>query len=1343
MIRPLGVLGAVAAFGLAFSPAAQAQPDDWGITRHPPPAHPHGPTKRPPRNRPPRNPNANPTPPPSGPAAQNADAARTALLIERYFRVLEADPRESFAFQRLLDLYRERDGTIDRLVEDLRGRVAADPRAFAPRMILGHVYRGRNELAAAEAIYAEAAALRPEDTAPQIALAHLRRPTDPVAARQLLESALDRTRIAADREALLRELGEIALDMRDVDGARVYFDRLARDAGQSVYLRTELARALATRGDHARAVEEYQRVLRALRGDARVSGPVLRDLARSQLDAGDAPAAIETLDRALRVSEPGVRREIRDVLVEAYRRDDRLPELAERLAHEGSDFETLELLARVHDELGNEGPALDAYRRALARNPRDIDARVHVVQLLSRSGRIEDVIAEYRALIRVAPREPRFVVELAQLLMQTGQREEALRLAAETARRFGSEPSVHVALAELYSRWNEDTLALREMETLARIDPHDPAHLDALGAQQLAAGQREAALATWRRILTADTDRARAHATLGAIYADHDMLADAEAAYREAVRLEPDHLDYVRGHANVLERLRRDDEAAAAWSRVLDLAAGDRAARREARQRVVAIWARSQRLGRSVADLERRFRATPPDVEAGRFLAEAYRVQRRPDEARRVLAEVIALEPGDVESLLALERARATAGDLDGAIEVLARLVEADPRRAPQYLQRMAEHALALYRDEDAVRYAARAVEHTPDDAEAHRRLGDLYRARQDTERAIASYRRAIELDERLFPTYLELAELHLARGELREADILYRRVLRASPDDDLVGRAARASIQIHIGNGTLEELEQDLLPLAIGHTQRPIYRRAVVELYDALAGPLIQRAARGGTEGREARDRLHRLGGRAIKPLLEALADDDPAQRRVAVALLGHLGNPNAAAPLLAAATHGDADLELRRRALLAAAAIAPPELAPRLAEISEGPLRPIATLALARLAAPGRREVLAALRNALAHGSPVVQAYAALGLGRARDAQSLETLRTLLHDGLDDVRAAAAWALSRSGELDDDREHALAEMLRSGRAVPARAAADALGRAGGARGRDALADALFNADASRRRAFAAGLRLAAVRPRSPAGAAADTELPMPALPPESFAEYFDLVLAAGAAPAETPVDLAPLRPALQQAIQEALAGTDPRILAALDVLSGRESGLALGPLTASLDTWPEEPRRAALAELTALGESIAPALATVAGHADPRIRAAAVHLLGLVDTPESDAAVVAALDDTDPSVRRAALAAVSPGATTVARVAALLHADRDWSLRTRAAEALGRLAAPECVPPLAEALRTDRYAFVREAAALALARIGTPEALAALREAAAHDSEPRVREAATAALH
>src|SRR6202521_1912580 len=161
----------------------------------------------------------------------------------------------------------------------------------------------------------------------------------------------------------------------------------------------------------------------------------------------------------------------------------------------------------------------------------------------------------------------------------------------------------------------------------------------------------------------------------------------------------------------------------------------------------------------------------------------------------------------------------------------------------------MAQYALQTYKDEDAIKYAARAVELNPDDAEGHRRLGEMYRSKQDVDHAIVEFPAAITKNDRLFLVYFQLADLLLSKGQSDEADRLFRRVLRGAPDEELVARATRLSMQINLGKGTLESLEQDLLPLAIGQPQKPIYRHLLVEIYGSLTFGLVQRVRHGSAD--------------------------------------------------------------------------------------------------------------------------------------------------------------------------------------------------------------------------------------------------------------------------------------------------------------------------------------------------------------------------------------------------------------------------------------------------------------------------------------------------------------
>jgi len=418
---------------------------------------------------------------------------------------------------------------------------------------------------------------------------------------------------------------------------------VSADAG--VFSRGEFARALAAHGLHAQAAVEYSRLARALRGDPRVLGPILRDRAREQLESGDAEAAITSLHGLLRRSgaRGGERAELLALLKRAYRRLGRLSEFATELAGSaGSHADVWALVGRLRDEAGDTQAAAQAYRRSLRSSPRDLDTRERLVHVLVRAGRLDDAIRESRQLVHTARGEPRYLVALVRLLVQTGQRQAALDAASRASRSRSRDPSLHRALAELYDELGEAARATAELERVLRISPRDPEALIALGTRRLGEGDRAGAVSFFRRIVRS-VPGFRGHLELGQVLADHDLLPEAERELRTALRLAPNELSVVRALASVLERTRdgggrvarrrRETESADLWARVLELAS-DARTRREAREHLVLG---SIRRGASREDMSRwrqAFAAEPPDLEAGRFLALALLRQRPPRRQR-------------------------------------------------------------------------------------------------------------------------------------------------------------------------------------------------------------------------------------------------------------------------------------------------------------------------------------------------------------------------------------------------------------------------------------------------------------------------------------------------------------------------------------------------------------------------------------------------------------------------------------------------------------------------------------------------------------------------------------
>ena len=716
---------------------------------------------------------------------------------------------------------------------------------------------------------------------------------------------------------------------------------------------------------------------------------------------------------------------------------------------------------------------------------------------------------------------------------------------------------------------------------------------------------------------------------------------------------------------------------------------------------------------------------------------------RRPVDAERALRAIVAGAPGDAEAHLALERALVSQKKLAEAITVLGGLVKVDPRRARESYKRMAEYAAELYRDDDAIRFASKAVEQNPDDAEGHRKLGEMYRRRQDVQNAVVELRRALSKNDRLFPVYFDLAELLITQGEVDEADRLLRRVVRASPDDDLVIRAARLSMQVNLGRGSLETLERDLLPAALGNPMRPVFRRLLVEVYDNLAFPLIHDAkGEDALRAKAAREALRRIGERAVKPLLDALADDRKAQQHTAIELLSRISNVSAAPALLAFAT-GKSDGDLRTRAMVAACALDDPSVLPRLKAViaPAGNVRVDETDTVAIAAAWGvarlkTERALPLLKEMLASDAPSVRSLAAIGIGLLSAKSEAAELSRMAASAEQEppVRAAAAFALGAIG--GDGAKGVLLRLADTANPLVRGTAIIALSRVGSPEARRVVAAALVSPDPQLREAGKSAALVLGVH---------EFRLQGEALPvPEGRVDVRD-VLSRLRPRGYSPDDEARALVAFEKDIVEAAAtvvNTGPeggRVVA--DALLSRGGRPALSPLTDAIDAASVENRRSAEAAAARIGGALVTSFVAQAQHPSAEVRVRAIRVLALREEPAARAVVIAGLSDPDAGVQRAALAllAASEDAAAFAAVTKLAQSDPSWPVRARATETLGAsLRGPRgaaALPVLASIAEKDPIAFVREAAVRALGTTTDARARAAISNVEKKDPEATLR--------
>jgi tetratricopeptide (TPR) repeat protein/HEAT repeat protein len=1301
-------------------------------------------------------------------------------LVQRYTKIVLDQPGDVQALQKLVQHYRERDGNLKKALTEFEAKVAAaDAQAWSAKVALAGLYRFAGRGDDAVKTYLEVVKDRPKEAGPLMALASLEvERKDRAAAKGHYDQALALVKTAGEIDQLRLTLMKLSLEMKEYEAAKKYHDDRVKASGNAFFVKGELGRELMAMGQYERAETEFRELVKFAQGDNRVLPQALHQLGEALVKAKKYEEAMQQLKKGLSIAgqDAGIRNQILDTMSGAYREQNKLAELIALIeADKPSDFQRLSRLGALHEELGQFDKAIASYRKALSADSKNIDVRHRLVKLLEINGELEKAVSEYEALIKAAPTNHQYVFDFSSVLIQRGERAKALKLLTDLESRISDDADALVDLADRYDDLEEKDKALKALQKAAQLGLNEE-HLEKLGDRYFVAGDKKKALETWARIKTVMPNKAKAAVKLGEVYLQHDMIVEGLASIREAITLEPKNGHHRMALAMALQQAGMQGtaayyaEAVTVLEKLLEEAAGDTSLaihEPNARKRLIDIWAATKELPQKIAPLQAKFAGTPPDVLSGKLLAAAHERLGQLAEAESTLRKLVEVAPGSLDAYGQLVAVLKRQGKLADTLPVYEKWVEASTvQQAFVLYQQMSQIAAELYRDDDAIKYAAKAVSLRSENAEGHRQLAEMYRRRQDIPSAIAEFRIAISQNKSLYAAYFDLAEILLSISEVEEADRLLRHVMRsASRDEDLVAKAARLSVQINLGKGSLESLEKDLLPLSIANPQKPLYRRLLVELYGSMTFPLVQKLrskARTEAEATAARTELSRIGARAVKPLLDALGDDRESQQKIAIEVLAYVENKGAGPALFNYAT-GAAEKSLRVRAMVACGALRSVDLLPKYEQLlapKDGkelvPLSdPLALAAAWGVARLGDKKAEPLLNKLVSSTANDVRALAALGLGLGKEKKNAGTLVQLVKsaDTSPVVQAAALESLTELGSLASLDRATLRSAAESADPVLRRSAMLALARSGtkaevaqpGGVG-EVVASSVFSTQSD--------VRDAAVTAASILGGATPKRTAEPLAVPDgpilvtSAIQSFEPEALSATDRAKTLVAFAPT---LQRVAVAALATSPERGRAVADALLAVRQVGGLPPFVRAGDALADDLRAQARAVSDDIVAAAVPSLVSLVRHPSIDVRTRAAELLA--DRPE-DAAQKAAADallDPEESVRRAVLSALGRvgSEVTSAAVATVLETSESWSLRVRAAEALGRLgrmvpaaAKAGVVAKLTNVGKADPFALVREAALRAAHETDPALAKPALEMASRDDVEGRVRSVALALL-
>ena len=560
---------------------------------------------------------------------------------------------------------------------------------------------------------------------------------------ELLEAAPDDPRI-------LTLAGEVHLANGDVDGAARHYERAKSARPDNVRVQTRLAQIRFAAGDASQGFSE----LEAAAAAATSSDEYQADLAliAAHLRQRQAEKALEAVGK-LEKKQPN-----------------------NPVTHH---LRGLALLLKKDN-----AKARASFERALALRPTYMPAVGALARLDMREKKPEAAKKRFEAVLKKEPQNERALLGLAVLMRTTGAAQvEIEKLLKQSVAANPSSTAARIALVNFYLRARDHKSAVTAAHEANAALPSEPRIVGALGAAQLAAGEKRQAIGTLTRLAEMQPKSHEPRLLLASAHLQAEQPDEAIKALRSALQLRPD-----------LMSAHRD---------------------------IAAIYVKTGRAEQALKEA-RTVQAENPNHPIGYVLeGEVYAYQKKWDSAERVYRT--ALKTFDIAALAA--RAHAVmhqAGKSKEGDALAERWIAAHPKDAFM-LNYLGERDLAAKRYENAMKRYQRAIERAPDNAHLLNNLAWVkHQLKQPSARDDAE--RAYELAPENAPIMDTLGSILVDSGEVeRGLELLGTAAERAPRAYNIRLNFAKALVKAKRKEAARKELEA----LAKLDTRNPVQQEA------------------------------------------------------------------------------------------------------------------------------------------------------------------------------------------------------------------------------------------------------------------------------------------------------------------------------------------------------------------------------------------------------------------------------------------------------------------------------------------------------------------------------------
>jgi putative PEP-CTERM system TPR-repeat lipoprotein len=528
---------------------------------------------------------------------------------------------------------------------------------------------------------------------------------------------------------VLRAQGEAQLGAGDVSGAVASYKRAYELAPNSTPI---LARYLALLNS-AKYYVEARGVLQDAVARSPGNAALKADLIRVDAEIDGLDAAVSKA-RALAQEDP--KTDVYDLvsaeLYEKAGRDaDAVGVLEKAVAAKPSDDGLTIALARGYGRAGQFAKAEQVLSARLKSDLKNYDIRAALAQQYATAGRSEDAKKIYTELAAERPNDLTTLLGLAGVAVTQRQWPQATDYINRARAAAPNNPAPGIALVDLYGLRQDWKNATATADQLAAQFPANPEVLDAEGRAQMGAGDKTAAIATYKRV--------------------YDLAPNSIVALGRYVALLNDEKDFSQARTVLQAALDRDPKNSAVK--------GD----------LIRVESQIGGLDAGLAKARTFAKDDPGNPVYDIVSAELYEKAGRRDDAINLLEKSVAARPADDGVVAALAGVYVRGGDLSKAEAALNARLQVDPKDAA-----IRSSLASLYLQEknydNAIAEYTRVTGERPGDAAALNNLAWLYQQKGDLAKARSLAERAMLVAPRTPNIEDTLGWILLAQGEADRA---------------------------------------------------------------------------------------------------------------------------------------------------------------------------------------------------------------------------------------------------------------------------------------------------------------------------------------------------------------------------------------------------------------------------------------------------------------------------------------------------------------------------------------------------------------------------------------------